>query len=134
MQHEDYRYRPAEFQHFSLMEFACTVQKVPKPSKAQAPSERKGPAGRLPATHFDFQPQHSLFSTHQCVIMAKQMLPDYVKRMPAHPGKRSSPLTDVWEWKTRLHAIYSLLLFRPWTGPNGIPSPDSLTWPQGPEA
>lgn len=130
MQHEDYRYRPTEFENFSLMEFACTVQKVPKPSKATASTERKGPAGRLPARRFDFQPQHSLYSTHQCVLMAKQTIPDYVKRMPPHPGKRSSPTTDVWKWKARMHAIYSLLLFRPWNGPNGIPPAETLTWKQ----
>ena len=123
LQHEDYLFRPPEFKDYSLFEFVMTVQKV----LITDPGTQSGP-GRPKAKRFNFQSQHSLAATHCCQIMAKQTVPDIVKRMPTFPGNRPVKLTQTWKWKARMFAANALILYRPWNGPAGIPVPETLTW------
>ena len=129
LQHHDYHFRPTECASYSLFEFGQTMRLIVKSkAKKQVPEKNVKNAGRKPTARFEFKEGHPLRTTHECQIMFQHTVPNIVRRIPRYPGPRPKSLTTTWKSAARLFAYHIMLLYKPWEGPNGIPSPDTLTW------
>ena len=137
----DYHYRPEEFLSFSLFEFVLTTQRVPINSNSadtqsssdsnesvsssdQEETPRK--RGRKPNKQFRFQQQHPLSKSHVVTIMPKHCIPHFIARVPNYPGDRPNPTTKTWEAQAQEFAAFALVVYKPWSGPDGLPGP--ITW------
>jgi hypothetical protein len=139
-QAEDYHFRPLEFKSFSLYEMVCTSyrreisRKVKEPSSSDSTSSesdsddrvRKQRAGRQQTQLFHFQDQHPLHETHALALLRKYSVAQFIRKVPAFPGPRPDPLTDAWKTLARAWALFSIVVFKPWDGPHGLP--ESTTW------
>jgi hypothetical protein len=140
-QAEDYLYRHNDLVDFSLYEMVCTTyrREIARKKKkdnsessgsdSDEPSDAKAPrraAGRQPDTLFHFQGTHQLKETHALTLLKKYSVAHFIKKVPAYPGPRPLPLTEAWKTRARIFAEFALVVFKPWQGPDGLPS--STTW------
>ena len=137
----DYHYRPEQFISFSLFEFVLTTQRVPINSNSAdtqsssdsnesvSSSEDEGKPrkrGRKPNQQFRFQQQHPLSKSHVVTIMPKHCIPHFIARVPNYPGDRPNPTTKTWEAQAQEFVAFALVVYKPWSGPDGLPGP--ITW------
>ena len=137
----DYHYRPEQFLSFSLFEFVLTTQRVPINSNSadtQSSSdsnesvsssehdEKPRKRGRKPNKQFRFQQQHPLFKSHVVTILPKHCIPHFISRVPNYPGDRPNPTTKTWEAQAQEFVAFALVVYKPWSGPEGLPEP--ITW------
>ena len=134
---EDYHYRPEEFKSFSLYEMVCMTyrrdisRKTREPSSSDSDtdssdSDEKERRGRKPTHLFRFQDPHRLKDTHALALLKQYSVAQIIRKVPAAPGPRPDPLTDVWKTRARIFAQFILVVFKPWEGLHGLP--DSTTW------
>lgn len=155
-QAEDYRFRSKELAPTSLFELACTCrrQTIKQCDNEGDNANRDGsddvdsgpdeamdcdddtnrpdfdappvPVGRPPLKRHEFKDGHPLKNSHALTLQAKHSIPLFVKRVPPYPGKRPEPLTQAWKDKARKFAEFCLIVYKPWTGPDGLP--ECTTW------
>ena len=143
----DYRYRPTELVHFSLYEFVCCsfrreinskTEKKDKQSSSDTEQEdvagvqskqqqqSRPRRGRKKTVLYTFQKEHPLVASHAVALHRKHCISQFIKKVPPYPGKRSDPLTEAWKSRARNFAEFALVVYKPWTGPDGLP--ESTTW------
>ena len=137
----DYRYRPTELFHFSLYEFVCcsfrreiNSKSEEKDKQSSSDTEKEDVAGvqskqqpskprrgRKRSVLYTFQKEHPLVVSHAVALHRKHCISQFIKKIPSYPGKRSDPLTEAWKSRARIFAEFALVVYKPWTGPDGLP-------------
>jgi hypothetical protein len=107
-QEESYDNRGAHFKAYNAIEFAMTVDLVPKRKKKAKP---KTGAGRPPRHRFLLGEQHKLFSHYDAVLRAKQHTPMLGGGpTPKYPGTRPSGAKKRRQWYIDIKPLAEFLI------------------------